>query len=152
CSCNNLHLSGTHHMHVAIIGGTGHIGSYLTPMLVESGYHVTCVSRSVKKPYRQHSAWKSITYVNIDREAEEKIGIFGKNVARIGADAVIDLTCYQPSSAEQLIEDLRGRVQHLIHCGTIWVHGHSTAVPTTEDTPRQPFGDYGIRKSTIETY
>jgi len=139
-------------MHVAIIGGTGHIGSYLTPMLVDSGYQVTCVSRGVKKPYRDHVAWKSIAYANLDREAEEKIGTFGKSVARIGADAVIDLTCYHPSSAEQLVEGLRGQVQHLIHCGTIWIHGHSTVVPTNEDTPRQPFGDYGIRKSAIETY
>lgn len=139
-------------MHVAIIGGTGHIGSYLTPLLVESGYHVTCVSRGMKKPYREHAAWKSIAYTNLDREVEEKAGTFGRNVAQIGADVVIDLTCYQPSSAEQLIESLRGRVAHLIHCGTIWIHGHSTAVPTTEDAPKQPFGDYGIRKSAIEAY
>ena len=139
-------------MHVAIIGGTGHIGSYLTPVLVESGYQVTCVSRGIKKPYREHAAWKSIAHSKIDREAEEKVGVFGKSVANIGADAVIDLSCYQPSSAAQLVEGLRGRVEHLIHCGTIWIHGHSTVVPTTEDMPRQPFGDYGIRKSTIETY
>lgn len=139
-------------MHVAIIGGTGHIGSYLTPMLVESGYRVICVSRGVKHPYREHSAWKSITYAKLDREAEEKTGSFGASVAKLGADAVIDLTCYQPSSAAQLVEGLRGHVNHLIHCGTIWIHGHSTVVPTTEDTPRQPFGDYGIRKSTIESY
>ena len=34
-------------MRVAVIGGTGHIGSYLTPMLVEAGHSVTCVSRGV---------------------------------------------------------------------------------------------------------
>ena len=139
-------------MHVAIIGGTGHIGSYLTPMLVDSGYQVTCVSRGTKKPYRVHTAWKSIAYAHLDREAEERAGSFGTSVAKIGAEAVIDLTCYHPSSATQLVEGLRGRVGHLIHCGTIWIHGHSTIVPTTEDVPRHPFGDYGIRKSTIETY
>src|ERR1041385_2916898 len=139
-------------MHVAIIGGTGHIGSYLTPMLVEYGYRVTCVSRGVKKPYREHAAWKSVSYVILDREAEEKAGIFGANVAKIGAEVVVDLTCYQPSSAAQLVETLRGLVNHFVHCGTIWIHGHSTIVPTTEDSARQPFGDYGIRKSTIEIY
>jgi nucleoside-diphosphate-sugar epimerase len=73
-------------------------------------------------------------------------------VAELGAEVVIDLTCYAPSSAVQLVDALRGRVGHFLHCGTIWVHGHSVLVPTTESAPRAPFGDYGIRKLAIETY
>jgi nucleoside-diphosphate-sugar epimerase len=65
---------------------------------------------------------------------------------------VIDLTCYRLESAEQLVEALRGRVGHLLHCGTIWVHGPSVEVPTSETQPRQAFGDYGKRKSAIEEY
>ena len=37
-------------------------------------------------------------------------------------------------------------------CGTIWVLGHSVEVPATEETPRQPFGDYGIEKAAIQDY
>ncbi len=33
-------------MKVAIIGGTGHIGSYLTPLLVEKGHDVTSMWQS----------------------------------------------------------------------------------------------------------
>ncbi len=139
-------------MKVAILGGTGHIGSYLTPMLVEAGHTVTCVCRSVRQPYREHRAWSSIAYLRLDRVAEEQNGSFGERIAQLGADAVIDLTCYHPSSAEQLVEALRGRVGHLLHCGTIWVHGPSAVVPTTEDEPRRPFGDYGIRKAAIEAW
>ena len=40
-------------MRVAIIGGTGHIGSYLTPMLFEAGHAVACVSRKARRPYRE---------------------------------------------------------------------------------------------------
>ncbi len=40
----------------------------------------------------------------------------------------------------------------LLHCGTIWVHGHSTIVPTIESQPRNPFGEYGIRKAAIEQW
>jgi nucleoside-diphosphate-sugar epimerase len=32
----------------------------------------------------------------------------------------------------------------------MWVHGRSTIVPVTEDMPRHPFGDYGIKKAAIE--
>jgi nucleoside-diphosphate-sugar epimerase len=137
-------------MRVAVIGGTGHIGTYLTPMLVESSYSVTCVSRGVRQPYKEHPAWRSIKSLQIDRVAEEEAGTFGERIAALEADAVIDLTCYYPASAQQLANALRGRTGQLLHCGTIWVHGPSGSVPTTEDRPRTPFGDYGIRKAAIE--
>ena len=139
-------------MHVVVIGGTGHIGSYLTPMLFEAGYAVTCVCRGVKQPYRPHPAWDAIAYARFDRTAEEEAGAFGEHVARLVPDVVIDLTCYHLRSAQQLAEALQGRVQQFLHCGTIWVHGHSVTVPTTEDAPRKPFGDYGIRKAAIESW
>jgi nucleoside-diphosphate-sugar epimerase len=137
-------------MRVTIIGGTGHIGSYLTPMLVRAGHSVTCVCRNLRQPYREDAAWSSIDYLRLDRVAEEQAGTFGRHIAELGADAVIDLTCYTQQSAEQLTQALHGRLGHLLHCGTIWVHGHSTIVPTTENQPRQPFGDYGLRKAAIE--
>ena len=139
-------------MRVAIIGGTGHIGTYLTPRLVEAGFDVTCVSRGLKSPYRPNAAWQHVRHAEIDRAAEEVSGSFGERIAALNAEVVIDLTCYLPQSAIQLTEALRGRVGHLLHCGTIWVHGHSVEVPTTEDAPRAPFGDYGIRKAEIERY
>ena len=139
-------------MQVAIIGGTGHIGSYLTPMLFEAGHRVTCVSRNQRQPYREHPCGEAIGHLQLDQTVEEQAGRFGQRVAEFGADAVIDLTCYTPASAQQLVEALRGHVRHLLHCGTIWVHGPSSVVPTTEDAPRTAFGDYGIRKRTIEKW
>jgi nucleoside-diphosphate-sugar epimerase len=121
-------------------------------MLVEAGHEVICVCRNVRQPYRVHPAWNSIDYLRVDRIAEEQAGTFGERIAEAGADAVIDLTCYHLRSAEQLVKALRGRASHLLHCGTIWLHGHSSTVPTTEETPRSPFGDYGIRKAAIEAW
>lgn len=137
-------------MRVVVIGGTGHIGSYLSPLLVEAGHEVVCVSRELRRPYFDHPAWKSVTFFKADRIAEESAGTFGQRIASLEADAVVDLTCYYPESARQLADALRDRVRHLLHCGTIWVHGHSVSVPTTEDQPRHPFGDYGMRKAAIE--
>ena len=65
---------------------------------------------------------------------------------------IIDLTCYRLESAQQLVEALRGRGAQLLHCGTIWVHGPSVEVPTTEAAPRTAFGDYGQKKAAIEAY
>jgi nucleoside-diphosphate-sugar epimerase len=55
-------------------------------------------------------------------------------------------------STRGLVEALRGRVEHFLHCGTIWVYGHNPAVPATEDDPLNPFGDYGTGKADIETW
>ena len=139
-------------MRIAIIGGTGHIGSYLTPRLIEADHTVYCICRGEKKPYREHRGWSEIQYVHLDRAAEEASGNFGRRVASLDVSVVIDLTCYTLESATQLSDALRGQVDHLLHCGTIWVHGHSVEVPTTEDAAREPFGEYGVRKQAIESY
>ena len=139
-------------MRVVIIGGTGHIGSFLTPRLFAAGHTVICVSRGLKEPYQRDAAWQSIERVQMDRATEEDSGRFGERIAKLDADAVIDLTCYQLHSAQQLVEALRGTGAHLLHCGTIWVHGPSVEVPTTEAETRTAFGDYGQRKAAIEDY
>src|ERR1035437_9586950 len=139
-------------MRVAVIGGSGHIGSYLTPRLVEAGCRVICVSRGQRDPYVPHSAWKHVTRLVLDRVTEEADGNFGEHIASLDAEVVIDLTCYTLASAMQLTQSLRGRVGHFLHCGTIWVHGPGNLLPTTEAEVRRPFGDYGCRKEAIEAY
>jgi nucleoside-diphosphate-sugar epimerase len=137
---------------VVVIGGSGHVGTYLVPRLVEAGFEVVNVSRGQREPYRQHTAWKSVRAVALDRDAEERDGTFGGKVCDLKPDIVIDMICFTLESAEHLVEALQGRVSHFLHCGTIWVHGHSVAVPTTESAPRRPFGEYGTQKAAIEAY
>jgi nucleoside-diphosphate-sugar epimerase len=139
-------------MRAVIIGGSGHVGTYLVPRLVEAGYEVLCVSRQQREPYQPHGAWRQVQQVTIDRTAAEKAGDFGQQIRALQPDVVIDMICFTAESAQQLVEALRGQVQHFLHCGTIWIHGPSVEVPTTEMTPRRPFGDYGINKAKIEEY
>ena len=84
---------------VVIIGGTGHIGSFLTPRLVEAGHEVVNVSRSQRQPYQPHAAWAKVRQVNLDRSTEEAAGRFGLQILELEPDVVIDLTCYQLESA-----------------------------------------------------
>ena len=137
-------------MRVVVIGGTGHIGTYLIPMLVDAGHEVVSVSRCEREPYQAHSAWKSVKQVQIDRTDAEQRKTFGIQVQNLAPDVVVDLICFTEESAVQLVEAVRSRVQHFLHCGTIWVHGHSVQVPTSENQPRLPFGEYGIQKAKIE--
>ena len=136
-------------MRVAVIGGSGHIGSFLLPRLVRAGHQVVNLSRGSARPYTDDPAWTEVRPVQVDRQAEDAAGTFAGRVAGLGADAVVDLICFTPASAAALVEGLRDRTGHLLHCGSIWMHGPSTKVPLTEDDERHPVGEYGLGKDAI---
>lgn len=137
---------------VVIIGGSGHIGTYLVPRLVEAGYDVVNVTRGKSQPYTPSAAWRAVETVTADRAAEDTAGTFGARIRDLKPDIVIDMVCFSRKSAEQIVSALRGNIQHFLHTGSIWVHGPSVATPTTETQRRTPFGDYGIGKAEIEAY
>lgn len=139
-------------MRALIIGGTGHVGTYLVPRLVLAGYQVVSVSRKKREPYTPDPVWNTVRQVVIDREAADRTGSLGKQILSLKPDIVIDMICFTPESAALIAEALDGNVQHFLSCGTIWVHGHTEQVPTSETMPRKPFCDYGIKKAAIESY
>jgi nucleoside-diphosphate-sugar epimerase len=137
-------------MRVVVIGGTGHIGTYLVPSLVEAGHEVVAVSRGSRRPYREDARWQDVERVVCDREAAEADGRFGTTVAGLRPEAVVDLTCFTPAQARQLVEALDG--QHVVHTGSVWSYGPSPLVPTAEDAPKRPYGEYGEGKLAVEQY
>jgi nucleoside-diphosphate-sugar epimerase len=137
---------------IIVIGATGHIGTFLVPRLVAAGHEVVVATRGMREPYRPHRAWDEVERVTIDRSREETAGTFGDRIAALRADVVIDLICFRLESAQHLVVALQETNPLLLHCGTIWVHGHSTIVPTNESQPREPFGEYGIQKAAIEEW
>jgi nucleoside-diphosphate-sugar epimerase len=139
-------------MRIIVIGGSGHIGTYLVPRLVAAGHEVISIARGKREPYQPYAAWRSTQRIRIDRDQAEISGEFGRQIADLKPSAVIDLICFTLESARHLVDALRGKIQHFLHCGTIWVHGPSVIVPTTEEQPRRPFGEYGIQKAAIEEY
>ena len=139
-------------MRVIVIGGSGHVGTYMIPFLVETGYEVIELSRGKSDPYLPNLAWNHVKRIQVDRISEDKAGTFGKFVRSLNPDIVIDMICFNVESAKQLVAELKGRVRHFLSCGTIWVYGHSIEVPATEDQEKCPFGEYGICKLEIEDY
>lgn len=137
-------------MKIVVIGATGHVGSYLVPRLVASDHEVIAISRGQRAPYVLHPSWNAVERVVIDRDAKDANGTFGTLVASFEPQAVIDLVCFTPHSAQLLIDALGDTGAYLLHCGTIWVHGPGCEVPVTEDAPRRPFGTYGVGKAAIE--
>jgi nucleoside-diphosphate-sugar epimerase len=128
---------------VAVVGATGHVGTYLVPRLVRAGHEVVAVSRGEREPYHPSPEWRVVERLRFDRGDAERI-------AALEADAVIDMICFDAASAQQLVEALRPRRPLLLHCGTIWVHGPAARVPITEDEPRTAYGEYGTGKAEAE--
>ncbi|WP_431798809.1 NAD-dependent epimerase/dehydratase family protein [Microbacterium kunmingense] len=136
-------------MRVVVIGGTGHIGTFLIPRLVRAGHEVVSLSRGTRPPYVPAPEWSAVRQVVADREAADRDGTFGDIVLAHTPDAVIDLLAFTPDSARSLVEALRGRVGHLVHCGTLWRYGPSDRVPIREGQGTPPFDEYGILKAEI---
>lgn len=139
-------------MRVVIIGGSGHVGSYLVPALVDRGHSVVNVSRGAAKPYRPHYAWGLVENVSLDRTAEEQAGKFGAKIAALKPDVVIDMIAFDLQSTQHLVEALRGKVQHYLFCSSIWVYGSLSAIPATEVEPPNPIDVYGKGKAASEAW
>jgi len=134
---------------IVVIGGSGHVGSFLVPRLVRAGHEVVNFSRGARAPYFDDEAWSEVEQVPVDRAAEDTAGTFGRRVAALEAEVVVDMICFTPASASALVAALRGRCGHLLHCGTIWRYGPSVKQPIREDDTSPPFGGYGTQKAAI---
>ncbi|WP_335987729.1 NAD-dependent epimerase/dehydratase family protein [Glycomyces sp. MUSA5-2] len=136
-------------MKIVVIGGSGHIGTYLVPRLVRAGHEVVNISRGKRAAYADAPEWAQVEQVTADREQQDADGVFGDTVAALRPDAVVDLVCFTLDSATALVERLRGETGHLLHCGTVWRYGVSHRSPIREGEGTPPFGEYGIQKDLI---
>ncbi|WP_144761437.1 NAD(P)-dependent oxidoreductase [Curtobacterium sp. 9128] len=134
---------------VVVIGGSGHIGTFLIPRLVRAGHDVVTVSRGRRRAYVDAPEWQQVEQVTADREQEDRDGTFPDRIAALRPDVVVDLVCFTLDSAAALVERLRGTDVHLVHCGSVWRAGPSTLLPITEETMTPPTGTYGIEKDRI---
>ena len=136
-------------MRIVVIGGSGHIGTFLVPRLVRAGHEVVSISRGQRSSYVDDPAWEQVRQVTADRAAEDSEGTFPNRIAGLRPDVVVDLICFTLDSATALVERLRGRTGHLLHCGSIWRWGPSQKVPITEENGTPPIGEYGVAKAAI---
>jgi nucleoside-diphosphate-sugar epimerase len=137
---------------IIVIGGSGHVGSYLLPLLVELGHEVVNVSRGTAKPYKSHHAWDGIETVVLDRTIEEKAGQFGSKIADLRPDVVVDMIAFELASTQQIVKALRGKVGHYLFCSSIWVYGRLVGIPSTETDPPNPIDAYGRGKAESEAW
>ena len=111
-------------MRVLVIGGTGHIGSFLIPQLVGDGHEVTVVARG-ERPVPKDPAFGKVTLVK--RAYERKGDAWPKFLASLDAEVVIDIL---GTNLPGVYEATRKTVKHLIACGSVWMLGPAKIVPT----------------------
>ncbi|MFC3493775.1 NAD-dependent epimerase/dehydratase family protein [Glycomyces rhizosphaerae] len=138
-------------MKIVVVGGSGHIGSFLVPRLVRAGHEVVNISRGTSTSYVDAPEWQQVEQVVADREQQDADGLFGETVLGLRPDVAVDLVCFTHESATALVEALRGNVAHLLHCGSIWRYGKSRKLPIAEggDAAEAPLDEYGVEKDRI---
>ena len=57
-------------MKIVVIGGSGHIGTYLVPRLVRAGHEVVNISRGQRSSYTEDDAWRQVRQLTADRKAK----------------------------------------------------------------------------------
>ena len=125
------------------LGGSGHVGAYLVPALVERGHEVVNVSRRTASPYRPHPDWKAIEQVVVDRKAEEAEGKFGSRIAGLNADIVIDMISFKLEGTLQLSRRCEGRSSTIcsaVPFGCMDMQLRSRLQRPTVQTPSTPTG------------
>ncbi len=138
-------------MKTVVIGGSGHIGTYLVPMLYRAGYEVVSITRGKSTPYEYDSAWDQVTKVQMDREKEPD---FAKKIAEMEADAVIDLVNFHIEDTKAMVRALQDTAcSHYIYCSSCWAHGRAEVLPFCPDDPKkEPLDAYGRDKFASEQY
>ena len=135
---------------VIVIGGCGHIGTYLTPKLVNGGFDVTVISRGQSNPYVEDPAWKKVTHFIMDRSKEED---FAYKIANINADIVIDLINFDSKDTKEMVEALKDtKLSHYLYCSSVWAHGRAEFLPTDPNQIKEALEHYGRDKYSSELY
>ena len=69
-------------MRIVMVGGSGHVGTFLVPRLVRSGHEVVNMTRGARAPYTENEAWSDVEQVAVDRAAEDAAGTFAEGSPR----------------------------------------------------------------------
>lgn len=137
-------------MKVVVIGGAGHIGTYLVPMLVDAGYETISVTRGNSMPYEWNPAWDKVEKVMLDRRDCE----FAQKIAAMNADVVVDLINFDIEDTKKMVSVLKKtNCIHYLYCSSCWSHGRAEILPfNPDDLKKEPLDHYGKDKFASEQY
>ncbi len=105
-------------MKILVIGGTGHVGSFLCEILKSHGHEVVIASRGNKSI---PDGYKGVICNSYDKDS--LMSLKSENF-----DTIVDF----PGTALNVYNALGDTVKHIVACGSIWMLGLPKIVPTPE--------------------
>ena len=128
-------------MRVLVIGGTGHVGKFMVPRLVDAGMEVL-VAGSGKTPIPKDKKWAKVKYLKCNAKDPKDLS----RLAEEKPEVVIDM----PGTVGGVYSALKSVSKHIIACGSLWMFGEPVIVPTPETTQNDClFDGYKERYSEI---
>src|ERR1700722_5624124 len=125
-------------MKVAIVGGTGHIGTHLVPMLAHQGHDVLVIARGKTS---LPAGFETVRVITADYIPGHPKWLGAIN--SIGhCDAFVDLL---GTALDEVYEALRNRCGHVIACGSFWMLGTPNQIPCPPQSQSSVWDD-GYRK------
>jgi len=150
-------------MRILVTGGAGFIGSHMADRLLEEGHDVIIVDN--ESTGRRSNVPAGAKYVQADvthldqlkpvfaRGLDAVFHIVGQvSLIRSYSDPTLDLRTNVEGTINVLQLCLQSRVQRLLYASSMTVYGHTTVLPTPEDTACCPLSYYGITKYAAERY
>lgn len=130
-------------MRILIIGGTGHVGTFLVPKLVAQGHDVYVGTRGNTR-LRDEKAFAGAKFIMCDAGKEESL----QSLKEYQFDTIVDF----PGTAYYVWEVLKDSISHLVVCGSLWMYGYPHIVPTPEGTcqEKSPFSGYERRYNQMK--
>jgi nucleoside-diphosphate-sugar epimerase len=130
-------------MKVIVIGGTGHIGRFLTPMLADAGLETVVVTRGVTR-LPEAESWRKVRLHTADSSTA---AVLRPLLLAERPDAVVDI----PGTAQAVHGACHGTAIHLVAVGSVWMFGEPRVVPTPEETQGPcPFAGYAQRYAELQ--
>lgn len=134
-------------MKTAVIGGTGHIGSFLVRMLGDRGHEVVVIS-SGRTTSHLGGVPDGIKLARMDYSTMIASGEFASMLREERVDTVVDILQGNTARIYDACRD--SGVGHLIVCGSTWMFGRAKVVPTPESTQAEcEFAGYAQRYAAI---
>ncbi len=135
-------------MKVVLIGGTGHIGTFLTSQLVDSGWEVIVLS-SGRRAVDKDSFPRTVEFVKLSYDRMLADGSFRDLLAHRRPDAVVDILQGDAPGVFSACEKVG--VRHLVFCGSVWMFGRPKVAPTPEVRQTEcPFDGYRERFDQLQ--
>ena len=129
-------------MKVMVIGGTGHVGKFMSPQLVEAGHEVVAVGSGRTKPPTE-GAWGKVKCVACSIGQ----GDWADQLRAEKPEVVVEM----PGHGKAVYEAFKGHAKHVVLCGSIWMFGLPRSVPTPEVTQNPcVFDGYKERYADME--